>query len=158
MFKISTIFKTPTLFLIGFLFQLSIGGVTFIRLSQQGQDRAYHDTYYVVGHFYYALNIGLFFILFAAVYFSVSRWSRRQYPEWAGRLHFAMLFIGSNLSFYPQYFILGQRIPRRYIDYPEAYAYWSKLSSYGLLLAEASFVLFIGIVFYTLFFGRQKVE
>ncbi len=158
MLKISKIFKTPTLFLIGFLFQLSIGGVTYIRLSQQGQDRAYRDTYYVVEHFYYALNIGLFFIFFAAVYFSVNRCSRRQYPEWAGRLHFAMFFIGTNLTFFPQHFLGRQGMPRRYIDYPEAFAYWNYISSWGKFLTFASFVLFIGIVFYTLFFGRQKVE
>ncbi len=144
--------------MIGFLFQLSIGGVTFIRLSQQDQDRAYHDTYYVVGHFYYALNIGIVFIFFAAVYFTINRWSRRQYPEWAGRLHFAMFFIGTNMSFYPQYFMIGQRLPRRYIDYPEAFTYWNKLSAYGLLLTQASFAFFLGLMIYTLLFGRQKAE
>ncbi len=151
-------FKTPMLFALGFLFLFTIGGVTGIVLSQAGIDRAYHDTYYVVAHFHYTMSLGAAFCIFAGVYFWFGKMSGRQYPEWAGKLHFAMFFIGANLTFFPQHFLGRQGMPRRYIDYPEAFAYWNKISSIGAFLAFASFVLFIGIVFYSLFFGKRVTE
>ncbi|WP_226550055.1 cytochrome c oxidase subunit I [Celeribacter naphthalenivorans] len=151
-------FKTPMLFAFGFLILFTIGGVTGIVLSQAGVDRAYHDTYYVVAHFHYTMSMGAAFTIFAGIYFYIGKMSGRQYPEWAGKLHFWLFFIGVNLTFFPQHFLGRQGMPRRYIDYPEAFAMWNKVSSYGALLSFASFVLFIGIVFYTLFAGRRVTE
>ncbi|NIY78366.1 cytochrome c oxidase subunit 1 [Celeribacter sp. HF31] len=151
-------FKTPMLFAFGFLILFTIGGVTGIVLSQAGVDRAYHDTYYVVAHFHYTMSMGAAFTIFAGIYFYIGKMSGRQYPEWAGKLHFWMFFIGVNLTFFPQHFLGRQGMPRRYIDYPEAFAMWNKVSSYGALLSFASFILFIGIVFYTLFAGRRVTE
>jgi cytochrome c oxidase subunit 1 len=122
-------FKTPMLFAFGFLFLFTVGGVTGIVLSQAGVDRYYHD-----------------------------KMSGRQYPEWAGKVHFWTMFIGSNLTFFPQHFLGRQGMPRRYIDYPEAFAYWNYISSIGAFIAFASFVFFIGIVFYTLLYGRRVTE
>jgi cytochrome c oxidase subunit I len=146
-------FKTPMLWAFGFLFLFTVGGVTGIVLSQAAVDRAYHDTYYVVAHFHYVMSLGAVFGIFAGVYFWIGKMSGRQYPEWAGKLHFWMMFIGSNLTFFPQHFLGRQGMPRRYIDYPEAFAYWNWFSSIGAFISFASFVFFIGIVFYTLFFG-----
>ena len=151
-------FKTPMLFALGFLFLFTVGGVTGIVLSQAGVDRAYHDTYYVVAHFHYTMSLGAASCIFAGVYFWFGKMSGRHYPEWAGKLHFAMFFIGANLTFFPQHFLGRQGMPRRYIDYPEAFAYWNKISSMGAFLAFASLVFFIGIVFYSLFFGRKVTE
>jgi cytochrome c oxidase subunit 1 len=67
-----------------------------------------------------------------------------------------MMFIGSNVTFFPQHFLGRQGMPRRYIDYPEAFAYWNVISSYGAFLAFASFLLFFGIMFYALFFGARQ--
>ncbi len=147
--------KTPMLWAFGFLFLFTLGGVTGIVLSQAGIDRAYHDTYYVVAHFHYVMSLGAVFGIFAGVYFWLGKMSGRQYPEWAGKLHFWAMFIGSNLTFFPQHFLGRQGMPRRYIDYPEAFAYWNWFSSMGAFLSFTSFVFFIGIVFYTLFFGRK---
>ena len=151
-------FKTPMLFALGFLFLFTVGGVTGIVLSQAGVDRAYHDTYYVVAHFHYTMSLGAASCIFAGIYFWFGKMSGRHYPEWAGKLHFAMFFIGANLTFFPQHFLGRQGMPRRYIDYPEAFAYWNKISSMGAFLAFASLVFFIGIVFYSLFFGRKVTE
>ncbi|KCV83301.1 cytochrome-c oxidase [Actibacterium atlanticum] len=148
-------FKTPMLFALGFLILFTVGGVTGIVLSQAGVDRAYHDTYYVVAHFHYTMSMGAAFTIFAGVYFYMSKMSGRQYPEWAGKLHFWMFFIGVNLTFFPQHFLGRQGMPRRYIDYPDAFALWNKVSSFGALLSFSSFVLFIGIVFYTLLAGKR---
>jgi len=148
-------FKTPMLFAMGFLFLFTVGGVTGIVLSQAGVDRAYHDTYYVVAHFHYVMSLGAVFGIFAAVYYWIGKMTGRQYPEALGKLHFWMMFIGANITFFPQHFLGRQGMPRRYIDYPEAFSYWNEISSYGAFLSGASFLLFIGIVAYTLFAGKK---
>jgi len=147
--------KTPMLFAFGFLFLFTAGGATGIVLSQAGIDRAYHDTYYVVAHFHYVMSLGAVFCIFAGVYYWIGKMSGRQYPEWAGKLHFWTMFIGANITFFPQHFLGRQGMPRRYIDYPEAFAYWNHISSMGAFLTFASFVFFIGIVFYTLRYGKK---
>ncbi len=151
-------FKTPMLFAFGFLILFTVGGVTGVVLSQAGVDRMYHDTYYVVAHFHYTMSMGAAFTIFAGIYYWIGKMSGRQYPEWAGKLHFWMFFIGVNVTFFPQHFLGRQGMPRRYIDYPEAFAYWNKISSIGALLSFASFLFFIGIVFYTLFRGKRVTE
>ncbi len=151
-------FKTPMLFAWGFLFMFTVGGVTGIVLSQAPLDRVYHDTYYVVAHFHYVMAIGAAMAIFAGIYYWIGKMSGRQYPEWAGKLHFVLFFIGTNLTFFPQHFLGRQGMPRRYIDYPEAFADWNYLSSIGAFIGFASFVWFIGVVFYTIFAGRRVAE
>jgi cytochrome c oxidase subunit 1 len=73
-------------------------------------------------------------------------------------LHFWMMFIGSNLTFFPQHFLGRQGMPRRYIDYPEAFAYWNWWSSLGAFLSFASFVLFFGIIAYSLLRGARITQ
>ncbi len=148
-------FKTPMLWAFGFLFLFTVGGVTGVVLSQAPLDRVYHDTYYVVAHFHYVMSLGAVFAIFAGVYFWIGKMSGRQYPEWAGKLHFWMMFVGSNLIFFPQHFLGRQGMPRRYIDYPVEFAFWNNISSLGAYLSFASFLFFIGIVFYTLFKGER---
>ncbi len=151
-------FKTPMLWALGFIFLFTVGGVTGIVLSQAGIDRAYHDTYYVVAHFHYVMSLGAVFGIFAAIYYWIGKMSGRQYPEMWGQVHFWMMFIGSNLTFFPQHFLGRQGMPRRYIDYPEQFAEWNYLSSIGAFIAFASFLLFIGIMFYTLTRGKRVEE
>jgi cytochrome c oxidase subunit 1 len=151
-------FETPMLWAFGFLFLFTVGGVTGIVLSQAPVDRVYHDTYYVVAHFHYVMSLGAVFGIFAGIYFWIGKMSGRQYPEWAGKLHFWAMFIGSNLTFFPQHFLGRQGMPRRYIDYPEAFAYWNWFSSVGAFISFASFIFFIGVVFYTLLWGRKVTE
>ena len=136
-------FKTPMLWAFGFLFLFTVGGVTGIVLAQAPIDRAYHDTYYVVAHFHYVMSLGAVFGIFAGIYFYMPKMSGRMFPEWAGKLHFWAMFIGANLTFFPQHFLGRQGMPRRYIDYPEAFAYWNYISSIGAFIAFASFVFFI---------------
>ena len=151
-------FKTPMLWAFGFLFLFTVGGVTGVVLSQAPLDRVYHDTYYVVAHFHYVMSLGAVFAIFAGVYFWIGKMSGRQYPEWAGKVHFFAMFIGSNLIFFPQHFLGQQGMPRRYIDYPEAFAQWNNISSIGAYISFASFLWFIGVVFYTLFAGQRVTQ
>ena len=150
--------KTPMLYAFGFLFLFTVGGVTGIVLSQAGIDRAYHDTYYVVAHFHYVMSLGAVFCIFAGTYYWIGKMSGRQYPEFWGKVQFWTFFVGANITFFPQHFLGRQGMPRRYIDYPEAFAYWNGWSSIGAMLSFASFLLFIGIVFYTIRAGQRITE
>ncbi|MFN3262828.1 MAG: cytochrome c oxidase subunit I [Pikeienuella sp.] len=151
-------FKTPMLWAFGFLFLFTVGGVTGIILSQAAVDRAYHDTYYVVAHFHYVMSLGAVFGIFAGIYYWFGKMSGRQYPEWAGKLHFWLTFIGTNITFFPQHFLGRQGMPRRYIDYPEQFALWNYVSSWGAFLSGASLLFFLWIVWYTLTRGEKVTE
>ncbi len=150
--------KAPMLWAFGFLFLFTVGGVTGIVLSQAAIDRMYHDTYYVVAHFHYVMSLGAVFAIFAGMYFYLPKMSGRMYSEKAAKLHFWMMFVGSNLTFFPQHFLGRQGMPRRYIDYPEAFAQWNYWSSIGAFLSFASFLLFIGIIWYTLTRGAKVTK
>ena len=148
--------KTPMLFALGFLVLFTIGGVTGIVLSQAGVDRLYHDTYYVVAHFHYTMSMGAAFCIFAGVYFYFSKMTGKNYNEFLGKVHFWMFFIGVNVTFFPQHFLGRQGMPRRYIDYPEAFELYNTISSYGALLSFASFLLFFYIVIAAILKGEKN--
>jgi cytochrome c oxidase subunit 1 len=150
-------FTTPMLWAIGFIFLFTIGGVTGVVLANSGMDLPLHDTYYVVAHFHYVLSLGAVFSIFAGFYYWIGKMSGRQYPEWAGKLHFWTTFIGVNVTFFPQHFLGLAGMPRRYIDYPDAFAGWNYVSSVGSYISLASTVFFVFMVFYTLGWGRRTV-
>ena len=148
-------FDTPMLFALGFIFLFTIGGVTGVVLANAGIDTVLHDTYYVVAHFHYVLSLGAVFALFAGFYYWIGKMSGRQYPEWMGKLHFWATFIGVNLLFFPQHFLGLAGMPRRIPDYPDAYAGWNAISSYGAYLSFGATIFFVFVVFYTLLAGRK---
>ncbi len=151
-------FKTPMLFAIGFLFLFTAGGVTGVVLAQAAIDRVYHDTYYVVAHFHYVMSLGAVFCIFAGVYYWFGKMTGRQYPEWAGKLHFWLFFISANVTFFPQHFLGRQGMPRRYMDYPDQFALWNFVSSMGAFLSGLSFLFFFGVVFYSLRYGKRVTD
>ena len=149
-------FDTPMLWAIGFIFLFTLGGVTGVVLANGGIDNAFHDTYYVVAHFHYVLSLGAVFGIFAGIYYWLGKMTGHQYPEWAGKLHFWTTFIGVNLTFFPQHFLGAAGMPRRYIDYPDAFAGWNLVSSLGSYLSFASSVFFVFMVIYVIWFSRRQ--
>ena len=146
----SIVLRTPMLFALGFIFLFTVGGLTGIVLSNAGLDIALHDTYYVVGHFHYVLSMGAVFALFAGFYYWIGKISGLQYPEVLGQIHFWIFFIGVNITFFPMHFLGLAGMPRRIPDYPDAFAGWNAIASYGSYLSVFGAVFFFYVVYKTL--------
>ncbi len=140
-------FKTPMLWAVGFVFLFTVGGVTGVVLANAGIDHVMHDTYYVVAHFHYVLSLGAVFGLFAGWYYWFEKMFGIRYNEFIGKLHFWLMFIGSNILFFPQHFLGLQGMPRRYIDYADGFATWHYVSSIGYAITlVATLVFFAGLI------------
>jgi len=150
-------FKTPMLWAIGFIFLFTVGGVTGVVLANAGIDYSLHDTYYVVAHFHYVLSLGAVFAIFAGFYYWFEKMWGVKYNEFLGALHFWITFVGVNLIFFPQHFLGLQGMPRRYVDYPEGFSYWNKISTDGYLITVVGVGVFL-IVLLEAAVRRRKAE
>ncbi len=144
--------RTPMIWAIGFIFLFTVGGVTGVVLANAGVDRALHETYYVVAHFHYTMSLGAVFTVFAGFYYWFPKMTGYMYNEKLGNMHFWWLFVGVNLVFFPQHFLGLAGMPRRYVDYPDAYFLWNFVSSVGALISMVA----TGIFLYAVYEAFQK--
>ncbi|MEY4160296.1 MAG: cytochrome c oxidase subunit, partial [Pseudomonadota bacterium] len=148
-------FKSPMIWAIGFIFLFTVGGVTGVVLSNGGIDDNLQDTYYVVAHFHYVLSLGAVTALFAGFYYWFPKMCGRMHSELLANLHFAVFFVGVNLIFFPMHFLGHQGMPRRYPDYPEAFAHWNQVATLGYKIMAASLVIWFVNIIYTYTLGKK---
>jgi cytochrome c oxidase subunit 1 len=150
-------FQTPMLWAIGFIFMFTVGGVTGVILANAGVDTYFHDTYYVVAHFHYVLSLGAVFAIFAGFYYWFGKMTGKPYNEFLGKLHFWVFFIGVNVMFFPMHFLGQDGMPRRIPDYPEQFAKYNEIASYGYaIMAVGMLIFFVNLI--VSFAGKKKAE
>ena len=135
-------YSVSILFTLRFLFLFTIRRLTRIVLSNCSLDLVLHDTYYVVAHFHYVLSIRAVFAIFARFYHWFPLFFGLRSNYYLGLIHFLTIFIGVNLTFFPQHFLGLRRMPRRYNDYPDIFLSWNIVSTIRSLLSRVSTVFF----------------
>ena len=151
-------FDTPMLWAMGFIFLFTVGGVTGVVLANAGVDHSLHDTYYVVAHFHYVLSLGAVFAIFGGFYYWFPKMTGRSISEGLGKLHFWITFVGVNLTFFPMHFSGLAGMPRRIPDYPDAFAGWNVISTYGSYISAVGVLVFLFAIWRGFTVGKEAGE
>jgi cytochrome c oxidase subunit 1 len=155
MYKGSVDLKTPMLYALGFVGLFTLGGLTGLFLACMGMDIHLHDTYFIIAHFHYIMVGGALMGYMGGIHFWWPKITGKMYNEWLGRCAAFTLFIGFNVTFFPQ-FILGYLgMPRRYHTYPEEFQMLNVLSTAGASVMAVGYLLPLFYLVYSLKYGKD---
>jgi len=155
MYKASVSWQTPMLYVMGFIGLFTIGGVTGLFLAALGVDVHVHDSYFVVAHFHYVMVGGTIMAYMAGIHYWWPKITGRMYSEWWGRLSALLVFVGFNLTFFPQFLVGYVGMPRRYHAYAPEFQVLNVLSTAGATILAAGYLLPMIYLLYSLKFGRK---
>ena len=134
-------FDTPMLYALGFIGLFTVGGLTGLFLAAIGVDVHVHDTYFVIAHFHYIMVGGAVMAYLGGLHFWWPKITGRTYPDWLGRWAAVILFVGFNLTFFPQFLLGYMGMPRRYYAYPAEYQVLNVLSTAGASILGLGYLL-----------------
>jgi cytochrome c oxidase subunit 1 len=141
MYKGSIDMKTPMWYALVFLFQFTIGGLTGVMVGALSVDVHLHDTYYVVAHFHYVMMGGTVFAFLGGLHYWWPKITGKMYKEGIAKVAAAILFVGFNVTFLPQFVLGSQGMPRRYYNYVEQFTTLHQLSTVGTWIMLVGFVI-----------------
>jgi cytochrome c oxidase subunit 1 len=155
LYKGSIEMKTPMIYVFVFLFLFSIGGFTGIMLGALSADIHLHDTYYVVAHFHYVMMGGTLIALLAGLHYWWPKMTGKMYNEFQAKIGAALIFIGFNMTFLPQFIMGSQGMPRRYYNYIDQFTIFHQTSTIGSYILGVGFLLIAFYLAKSLFSGER---
>ncbi|HEV8607709.1 MAG TPA: cytochrome c oxidase subunit I [Tepidisphaeraceae bacterium] len=154
LYKGSISFHTPMLYVFGFIGLFTLGGLTGLFLAALGLDVHVHDTYFIVAHFHYIMVGGVVMAYMGAIHFWWPKITGRMYTEWIARLAAVMIFLGFNLTFFPQFIVGYLGMPRRYHAYPPEFQVLNVMSTAGASILAVGYVIPLIYLTWSLWHGK----
>ncbi len=156
--KGSIILSNPMLYALSFLIIFTIGGLTGIFLAILNLDIHLHDTYFVVAHFHYVMMGSTAMAFFAGIHHWWPKFIGRTYSRLWSRTACALIFIGFNVTFFPQFIMGAQGMPRRYASYLEEYRPYHQVSTIGAFILGIGVAIMVGYFLHSLVAGKKAVR
>jgi cytochrome c oxidase subunit I len=154
LYKGSISFQAPMLYALGFIGLFTIGGLTGLFLATLGLDVHVHDTYFIVAHFHYIMVGGAVMGYLAGIHYWWPKITGRLYPEQLARIAAVVVFVGFNLTFFPQFLLGYMGMPRRYHAYPPEFQVLNVMSSAGATILGLGYLIPMSYFLWSLVWGR----
>ncbi len=155
MYKGSISLETPMLYALSFLFLFAIGGLTGLFLGALATDVHLHDTYFVVAHFHYVMMGGTVIAFLGGLHYWWPKMFGRMYSEKWGRIAAILIFIGFNVTFFSQFIMGSQGMPRRYFNYPPQFRPYHVASTIGAYIMAVGFIVIAVYLIRSLLHGKR---